>query len=237
MIKNLIYSEAERISKKLFLRFKLISKPKRLIRHIITWLVFKKYLIKRTLLYLSRVQISFAIIHWFKNYNKFLISMLKIKNPFRISEFNLLKKLIGSWAIRSLKYIFQWMVRPGFIREVRAVLGILLAGLLLIKKLATRVFFNLTKTPDDKDLSILSQKPLHWLISPKIIHKLWISGIALLSGLLLIEAFLGLYGYFDVDSAFGFNAWFGFLVCVGMVVLAKGLGAFLKREESFYEHD
>jgi hypothetical protein len=38
-------------------------------------------------------------------------------------------------------------------------------------------------------------------------------------------------GYFGLDGWFGFGAVFGFLSCVAMVLVAKVLGWFLKRNE------
>jgi hypothetical protein len=40
---------------------------------------------------------------------------------------------------------------------------------------------------------------------------------------------------FGLEGTFGFNAWYGFLTCVGMVVAAKLLGAFLKRPDDYYD--
>jgi uncharacterized membrane protein len=47
-------------------------------------------------------------------------------------------------------------------------------------------------------------------------------------------------GYFGVDGWYGFGAIFGFLACVMMVVVAKGLGFLLKRDQDYYreqDHD
>ncbi|MEM7193388.1 MAG: hypothetical protein AAF402_00470 [Pseudomonadota bacterium] len=38
-----------------------------------------------------------------------------------------------------------------------------------------------------------------------------------------------------IDTSFGFFAWYGFLTCAAMVVGAKILGIFLKREDSYYD--
>ena len=38
-----------------------------------------------------------------------------------------------------------------------------------------------------------------------------------------------------MESWFGFNAWYGFGTCVAMVVAAKLLGTFLKRNDRYYE--
>jgi hypothetical protein len=41
-------------------------------------------------------------------------------------------------------------------------------------------------------------------------------------------------GYFGIDAWYGFGAAFGFLSCVLMVVVAKGLGVVLKRDQDYY---
>ena len=46
---------------------------------------------------------------------------------------------------------------------------------------------------------------------------------------------VGVKGYFGADGWFGFGAGFGFLACLVMVVIAKALGMFLKRDENYYD--
>ena len=53
----------------------------------------------------------------------------------------------------------------------------------------------------------------------------------------VIEAGVQTYGYFGLDGTFAFNAWYGFAVCVVMVGAAKVFGAFLKREDAYYDGD
>lgn len=77
----------------------------------------------------------------------------------------------------------------------------------------------------------------HWLIRPATIRKLWIGGGVLLAFLVAIELWVQPQGYFGIDDTFAFNAWYGFIVCVAMVVGAKGLGVFLKREDTYYERN
>ena len=40
---------------------------------------------------------------------------------------------------------------------------------------------------------------------------------------------------FGIDGTFGFYAWYGLGTCVAMVLVAKGLGLFLKRPDTYYE--
>ncbi len=42
-------------------------------------------------------------------------------------------------------------------------------------------------------------------------------------------------GYFGLDGWFGFSAAYGLLTCVAMIIVAKVLGIFLKRRDSYYE--
>ncbi len=79
--------------------------------------------------------------------------------------------------------------------------------------------------------------PQHWLVRPETIRKLWIGGGVTLTALVAIEAGVQTYGTFGLDGTFAFNAWYGFAVCVAMIAAAKGLGAFLKREDAYNDGD
>jgi len=78
---------------------------------------------------------------------------------------------------------------------------------------------------------------LHWLVRPETIRKLWVGGGAVLAVLVVLQAWVETHGYFGLDGTFSFNAWYGFVTCVAMIVGAKGLGAFLKREDTYYGAD
>jgi hypothetical protein len=96
----------------------------------------------------------------------------------------------------------------------------------------------LTTKPKKKGKAKTQAKPpIHWLVRPETIRKLWAGGIGLLAALVVIEIWILPRGYFGIDDTFAFNAWYGFAVCVAMVVAAKGLGVFLKREDTYYERD
>ncbi len=77
----------------------------------------------------------------------------------------------------------------------------------------------------------------HWLTRRETIRKLWIWGCVGLAALVALDFFIHPHAYFTVDGSFGFNAWYGFATCVAMVVVAKLLGIFLKREDTYYERD
>ena len=74
----------------------------------------------------------------------------------------------------------------------------------------------------------------HWLARPTTIRKLWWVFSAVLALTVAAQLFIYVKGYFRVDSWFGFGAVFGFLACLAMVLFAKGLGFFLKRDEDYY---
>ncbi len=75
----------------------------------------------------------------------------------------------------------------------------------------------------------------HWLVRPRTIRWLWVLFSAVLAVTVLLQFKIKVKGYFGIDTWFGFGAVFGLLVCVGMVVIAKALGYFLKRDENFYD--
>jgi hypothetical protein len=75
----------------------------------------------------------------------------------------------------------------------------------------------------------------HWLVRPKTIRLFWIGGSLLLALTVLLQLVIKVKGYFGVDGWFGFGAVFGFLCCVAMVLVAKGLGRFIKRDENYYQ--
>ena len=80
----------------------------------------------------------------------------------------------------------------------------------------------------------MNDENLHWLVRPTTIRKLWWGFSIVLALTVAAQLFIYVKGYFGVDSWFGFGAAFGFLSCLAMVLVAKGLGFFLKRDEDFY---
>jgi len=75
----------------------------------------------------------------------------------------------------------------------------------------------------------------HWLVRPRTIRLLWAGFIGVLVLTLLAGPFVHQHVHFGIEDSFGFYAWYGFATCVGMVVLAKLLGIFLKRREDYYQ--
>ena len=80
----------------------------------------------------------------------------------------------------------------------------------------------------------MKEEDPHWLTSPANIRKLWWGFSIVLALTVAAQLFIYVKGYFDVDGWFGFGAVYGFLSCLAMVLIAKGLGIFLKRNEDYY---
>ena len=77
----------------------------------------------------------------------------------------------------------------------------------------------------------------HWLVRPETIRWLWRGGFVVLALVVLADFFIHTHEYFQIDGTFGFYAWYGLVVCIGMVLLAKGLGIFLKRKDTYYDDE
>jgi hypothetical protein len=75
----------------------------------------------------------------------------------------------------------------------------------------------------------------HWLTRPATIRRLGVVFILALVVLVALDLVVAHHPRFGVDGTFGFGAWFGFVSCVALVVLAKALGAFLKRPGTYYD--
>jgi hypothetical protein len=74
----------------------------------------------------------------------------------------------------------------------------------------------------------------HWLVRTQTIAGLWLVFLVILALTLVAELFVHAHGHFGIDGTFAFNAWYGFGVCVAMIVVAKILGIFLKRKDTYY---
>ena len=77
------------------------------------------------------------------------------------------------------------------------------------------------------------QRP--WLTRPDTIRLLWRWLYAVLALTVIAGLFVDLHPHFGIDGWFAFYAAFGFGTCVAMVVGAKLLGLFIKREDTYYE--
>ena len=74
-----------------------------------------------------------------------------------------------------------------------------------------------------------------WLDDPKNVTKLvwWLVAVCTL--VFVADAFYEKHPHFQVEKWFGFYAIFGFVVCVGLVLGAKWMRTFLKRDEDYYD--
>ena len=75
----------------------------------------------------------------------------------------------------------------------------------------------------------------HWLVRPRAIRRLWAFFIVVLALTVLADLAIEHHPYFGVDGTIGFGAWFGFASCVALVLVAKAVGAVLKRPDSYYD--
>jgi len=73
-----------------------------------------------------------------------------------------------------------------------------------------------------------------WLARPSSIRLLWWIFSVILALTVAAQLIIKVKGYFDVDGWFAFGAVYGFLACFAMVVFAKALGRFVKRNEDYY---
>lgn len=73
-----------------------------------------------------------------------------------------------------------------------------------------------------------------WLVRPDSIRLMWRVFWAVLTLTVVLEFVIKIKGYFGVDDWIGFGAAFGFFSCVAMVIVAKGLGLVLKRDQDYY---
>ena len=94
--------------------------------------------------------------------------------------------------------------------------------------------------PKDPNTQTGQDERKHWLYRSENLPKLWLIQIVILVLALLPEFFVHHHPHveqsgFPLDTSFGFFAWYGFITCAGMVALAKILGIFLKRKDTYYD--
>jgi hypothetical protein len=77
----------------------------------------------------------------------------------------------------------------------------------------------------------------HWLTRPETIRRLWQVFIAILAATVIAEMFVAHEPHFAVERLFGFYALYGFVACAALILIAKGIGIFLKRPDTYYDED
>ena len=75
----------------------------------------------------------------------------------------------------------------------------------------------------------------HWLTRPATLRKLWIAFAVVLAAVVLAELFVLHEPHFGIDGFFGFHAWYGLASCGVMIAVAKAMGIFLRRRDTYYE--
>ena len=75
----------------------------------------------------------------------------------------------------------------------------------------------------------------HWLARPATIRRLWIWGSVVLALLVAADALVHGHPTFGIEGTFAFYAWYGLLSCFAMILVAKALGVFLKRADTYYD--
>lgn len=76
-----------------------------------------------------------------------------------------------------------------------------------------------------------------WLARPETVRMLWRVLWAVLALTVAAQLVIKIKGYYGVDGWLGFAAAFGFGCCLLMVLVAKGLGYVLKRDQDYYQRD
>ena len=67
-----------------------------------------------------------------------------------------------------------------------------------------------------------------------MIRRLWQVFIAVLVATLLAQLAIEAHPHFAPEGWFGFHAAYGFVACAALILVAKGLGVFLKRRDDYY---
>ncbi|MDG4605612.1 MAG: hypothetical protein P9D89_05965 [Candidatus Contendobacter sp.] len=74
----------------------------------------------------------------------------------------------------------------------------------------------------------------YWLDERRNVDKIF-HGLALICvGLFLADFFYHKHVNFAFENWFGFFAWYGFICCVALVLLAKQMRKWVKRNEDYY---
>jgi hypothetical protein len=67
------------------------------------------------------------------------------------------------------------------------------------------------------------------------LRRLWQLFIAVLALTLLAELLVEREPHFAVERLFGSYAVYGFFACAALILIARGMGRFLKRPDAYYD--
>lgn len=73
-----------------------------------------------------------------------------------------------------------------------------------------------------------------WTDNPKAVNRLVYTIYTVCAALFLADFFYHKHVYFPIENVPGFYALYGFIMCALLVICAKGLRYFLKRDEDYY---
>ena len=72
------------------------------------------------------------------------------------------------------------------------------------------------------------------LDDPRNVDKIFYGLVIICAGLLVSDVLYHKHINFYFEGWFGFFAWYGFICCVALVLLAKQMRKFVKRDEDYY---
>lgn len=67
------------------------------------------------------------------------------------------------------------------------------------------------------------------------VRRLWQAFLAVLALTLAAQPFVEWHPHFAVEELFGAYALYGFLACAALILIAKGIGWFVKRPQEYYD--
>lgn len=74
----------------------------------------------------------------------------------------------------------------------------------------------------------------YWLDDRRNVDKIFYGLALICTGLFLADFLYHKHINFGFENGFGFFAWYGFVCCVTLVLLAKQMRKWVKRDEDYY---
>lgn len=75
----------------------------------------------------------------------------------------------------------------------------------------------------------------HWLVRPTTIRTLCAGAGVVLAVVVAFDLLVDHHPHIGIEGTIGFSAWFGFGACVALVLVARAVGALLKRPDTYYD--